>query len=171
MDWSQVEKRGPGGCWVWTGKTIKGGYGDLRVKVDGRWRHVIAHRLAWVETNGEIPDGLFVLHRCDNPPCVNPDHLFLGTHRDNMSDMMEKERRATKKGTANGRCKLTPGEVDVIRRLVNAEGVGVVAVAGRFGLATKTTRKIALGLSWPHVPMHYPPRAPRRQRAKKRTAR
>lgn len=78
-------------CWLWTGSIDVSGYGDcwFRGKTDG------AHRVAWLIFNGEITDGLFVLHRCDNPKCVNPEHLFLGTHSDNMRDASSKGRLKT----------------------------------------------------------------------------
>ena len=153
MFWSQVKKDVAGGCWTWTGKTIKGGYGDYRVSVDGQSRHVIAHRWAWTETHGEIPPGMFVLHRCDNPPCVNPAHLFLGSHRENMADMVAKGRRGDKKGAANGRCKITPGIVNEIRRRMNVEGESSASVARLVGLHPATVRKIAAGKRWAHVPV------------------
>lgn len=76
------------GCWEWTGTKDKHGYG--RVRVDQRKAR--AHRVAWEAFKGEIPAGLHVLHRCDNPGCVNPEHLFLGTHGDNMRDREAKGR-------------------------------------------------------------------------------
>jgi hypothetical protein len=78
------------GCWIWTGSRA-GGYGTLRV--DGKVQKT--HRLSYAEFIGQIPDGLCVCHHCDNPPCFNPDHLFLGTHNDNMQDMKRKGRSAT----------------------------------------------------------------------------
>ena len=77
------------GCWVWNGaKRTKFSYGVFSIKHQNHQ----AHRIAWELVNGSIPDGLFVLHKCDNPPCVNPEHLFLGTHIDNMRDMVKKGR-------------------------------------------------------------------------------
>lgn len=85
--WSQVDRSGgPDACWLWQGHCDRGGYGRLA--------GARAHREAWVQTFGPIPDGLWVLHRCDNPPCCNPRHLFLGTPKDNTRDMMEKGRHA-----------------------------------------------------------------------------
>jgi hypothetical protein len=92
--WSKVSKSD--GCWEWMGGKDKDGYG----KITYMWRGLRAHRLSWELTYGVIPQGLDVLHRCDNPPCVRPDHLFLGTHGDNNRDMKEKGRTAT--GIRNG---------------------------------------------------------------------
>ena len=82
------------GCWNWTESTAPNGYG--RMSYNGTTDY--AHRLSWNAHFGVIPDGLHVLHRCDNPTCVNPEHLFLGTHQDNMDDMMRKGRRGNTGG-------------------------------------------------------------------------
>lgn len=84
-------KRTNNGCWVWTGATAGRGYGKLFV--DGK--DIRAHRVSWLLHRGELPDASFVLHRCDNPPCVNPDHLFLGDQYDNMRDCASKRRIRT----------------------------------------------------------------------------
>lgn len=84
--WSMTKQSGE--CLEWRGARVGDGYGQLRW--DGK--RVLAHRLAWQNKNGQIPDGLNVLHRCDNPPCVNPAHLFLGTHQENMRDRDAKGR-------------------------------------------------------------------------------
>lgn len=97
--WSRVDKSGE--CWVWTGGTIGGGYGRFSAA------KILAHRHAWALTNGPVPDGLDVLHRCDNPPCVRPDHLFLGTHTENMRDMTSKGRRAAMRGAESPNARQT----------------------------------------------------------------
>ncbi len=91
--WERVNKTDS--CWLWTGATSSANYGQIRFAKD---KCVLTHRLAWEVTKGAIPDGLYVLHRCDNPPCCNPDHLFLGTAADNTADMMAKGRHWTMKG-------------------------------------------------------------------------
>lgn len=85
---SKVRRGASPDCWAWNGARNSAGYGALNTDAGV----VLAHRLAWALANGEIPDGMFVCHRCDNPSCTNPSHLFLGTHADNMRDMMEKGR-------------------------------------------------------------------------------
>lgn len=86
--WKHV-KKGPG-CWEWQGTRDRAGYGQAKA---GR-KTVRAHRLSWRIHRGVIPDGFIICHKCDNPPCVRPDHLFVGTHQDNSQDMMNKGRGA-----------------------------------------------------------------------------
>ena len=88
---AKVRRGGPDDCWPWEGRTVGAGYGTIGIGRRGEGS-MLAHRLAWVLERGPIPKGLNVLHSCDNPPCCNPAHLFLGTQGDNMRDMAAKGR-------------------------------------------------------------------------------
>lgn len=116
--WSKTDVRGPEECWPWLASTARGGYGQFAIRHGSL---TPAHRYAWTLANGPIPDGLWVLHSCDNPPCCNPAHLFLGTQQDNVDDMCSKRRHWAHKGmsgnrgTKNGRAKLNDADVHLIR--------------------------------------------------------
>lgn len=145
--WSRVDRRGPGECWPWTGFRQPKGYGRLSWNGHGR----AAHRLAWELTHGPIPDGLHACHTCDNPPCCNPTHLFLGTIADNNGDALAKGRRIVplKRGSTNGQARLTEAQVGEIRSLR-----GVVpqrALAARFGVSDATVCRAQTGVNWSHV--------------------
>jgi hypothetical protein len=86
--WDKVDKQ-ENGCWMWTASTVKDGYGYYKLSNGKSGR---AHRISWELANGDIPKKMCVLHKCDTPRCVNPDHLFLGTDADNVKDMMQKGR-------------------------------------------------------------------------------
>jgi len=144
--WARVE-RGPG-CWEWQGckkAPPPKHYGNLVIA----GRFWIAHRLAWTLTNGPIPDGLFVCHRCDNPPCCNPDHLWLGTNDENMADMKAKGRARTsdKRAWRNPAAKLTPEQVQVVRARC-AQKESDAQIARDLRVATETVRRIRLGHRW-----------------------
>ena len=91
--WDKVDRSGD--CWNWTGALISTGYGHLSVGVGETKTQVLAHRLSYVWRYGPIPDGFYVCHRCDNPKCVRPEHLFLGNQTDNMRDMAAKGRHVS----------------------------------------------------------------------------
>ena len=118
----------PNGCWNWVGHTNRGGYGQMRV----RGKTYSAHRLSFMLNRGPIPDGVCVLHRCDVPACVNPDHLFLGTDLDNKNDMIAKGRNPI--GPKHGRARLTPEQVAEIRTKRSA-GSGLRSLAKEFGVS------------------------------------
>jgi hypothetical protein len=153
--WSRVEKTD--GCWLWRGAHDEKGYGRLIMLGD----HIGAHRASWVITNGAIPDGLYVCHKCDNPPCVNPAHLFLGTHDENMADAIQKGRLRksahpdrlwlTRFGENHPRAKLTERDVLKIRELYAAGGVRMADIAEQFGISKTQTRSVIRGLRWSHL--------------------
>ncbi len=139
------------GCWVWMKSTNNKGYG--RVAYHGKNR--LAHRVSYSEFVGSIPKGLCVLHRCDMQPCINPDHLFLGTHQDNTDDKMRKGRASSgsdfvEDGDWICNAKLTKENVKCIKRLL-AEGLIYKDIAKRFGVTIGTICNIKTGLTWRHV--------------------
>lgn len=135
--WSKVEVRGTAECWPWTAATDGHGYGAIAAS--GQRRTLQAHRVAYALKNGPIPDGLKVLHRCDNPACCNPTHLWAGTQADNMRDMGAKGRR--------GRSKLSKGDVCAIRRGSDP----VNDLASRFGVTPAAIRQVRRGAVWAGV--------------------
>lgn len=124
-------------------------FGYFRVLVEGR--RVMAHRHAWEQAHGPIPAGLCVLHRCDNPPCINVDHLFLGTRADNNRDKWAKGRGVVPRlhGEAHGQAKLTAVEVTEIRKLLGT--LTMAEIARRFGVADMTVSDIRRGKTWTHA--------------------
>lgn len=128
--WAKIAKGD--GCWLWTGKSTTGfGYGHLTISRRG----YDAHRLVYELTYGAIPDGMFVLHTCDNPRCCRPDHLYLGTPRDNMQDRSRRERT---------QCKVSHEQAREIRKRSDS-GETQVALAAEFGLHRKSISRIVMG--------------------------
>ena|SRR6185312_8308819 len=140
----------PNGCWLWGGRRNRSGiYGALYFNHAGQQRGIAAHRLSWVLNRGPIPDGLHVLHRCDVPLCVNPEHLFLGTHAENMADKVGKGRHrfGVRLGAEGSNAKLTDKAVADIRQLIG-ERVPRRRIAERFGVCKSTINWIAKGRTW-----------------------
>ena len=138
--WEKVVKK-KSGCWEFQGAGSRnGGYGCLVVgsRTDGTRRTEKAHRIAWTLTYGD-PGDLFVLHTCDNPPCCNLEHLFLGTNQDNMLDMYRKGRGGSGRGAHSGEdhhgSKLTAKQVRAIRKAYAAGGITQVRLASQYGIA------------------------------------
>lgn len=148
--WSKIKKTDT--CWLWTGGSSRGGYGVFVLRKPDR---AYAHRFSWYLENGDIPDGLLVLHRCDIPSCVRPDHLFLGTQQDNMDDMIAKGRQMdyrarvprNQNGSKNNMAKLTDDQVFQIR-LRREAGEGPVALAREYGVTYGNIWKIVTGRGW-----------------------
>lgn len=142
--WAKVDRSGD--CWVWTACRFvnRRGVPDYGAfQFEGRLQH--AQRVAWVLTNGPIPEGLFVLHSCDNPPCVRPAHLSLGTHRKNMDQMVARLRYTH--GTAHHSNRLTPDQVREIRIAI-ANGDPLPTIAAKYGVTTAAIWLIRSGKNW-----------------------
>ena len=153
--WEKVNKDGPiirpdlGPCWIWTAATASG-YGIFGNGT--HTGHLQAHAFSW-ELHYGPRNWLWVLHRCDNPPCVNPAHLFLGTHADNMRDMAAKGRHGAKPGIARYNPKLTAEDVMEIRRRSAETAVSRKALAIEYGVAAGYISVIVHGGKWKHLPI------------------
>ncbi len=131
--WSKVIKTDH--CWIWNAGVTSAGYGSFYV--NGKMCQ--SHRVIWELVIGPIPEGLFVLHSCDNPPCVRPNHLFLGTQQDNVNDMMRKKRQRTK---------LTAAEVKEIRQRYPGDGSPQLQLAIEYGVSQRLINQIVNNKIW-----------------------
>lgn len=165
--WSKVAKvheEDPDACWEWTGARDKQRRGYI--SVGGRAGGMrFAHRIAWELTNGAIPDGVEVCHRCDNPPCCRPSHLFLGTHKENMTDRDQKGRSAhqstpeqwheamkgTQAGSLHSQHKLTEEQVLEICRRYEAGTTSTYKLAEEFGVSPANISLIVNARAWKHI--------------------
>lgn len=154
--WAFVNKDGPipdhvahlGKCWVWGGALKPNGYGIFGAE---DWRRpVYTHRYSWQLEHGSAPGAMQVLHKCDNRRCVNPSHLFLGTHADNMRDKVAKGRAPGRdmRGPKNPRAKLTAQDMKEIRASYSAGGVTQLQLANRFGVNRASIGRVVRGESW-----------------------
>lgn len=174
--WPKVQKREPYVCWLWTASLQNKGYGQIGTIIGAKPKQLYAHRVAWELTHGPIPKGQCVLHKCDNPPCCNPGHLFLGTKAENTEDMVSKGRQASGErsgpkrhpellargkrhgshtqpwrravGARNGSNKLTEEQVLEIR----ATAGSLSQLAAKFGVNGATIHNIRHRKTWRHLP-------------------
>lgn len=144
-----------GSCWEWTGTRHRQGYGWFGMG----GKKIMAHRAAYTLFVGPIPKGLLVCHRCDNPSCANPEHLFLGTYRDNNRDCVAKGRHIAPSGPcpekglpgeSNPNAKFTAGSVREMRQLF-AEGSRIADIARRFSVSWSGAEHAIKGRSWKHL--------------------
>lgn len=153
MTWDEIEPRfrskvrvaGPDDCWEWTARRFRRGYGEFL----SNGKVVGAHRYAFAKINGGIPDGFWVLHRCDNPPCVNPAHLYAGTRDDNRRDMMNRGRQY--QGERVWEAKLNPSRVLMIRCLYRETLITQKDLAKLYGLSRYALWRALSGQSWKSV--------------------
>lgn len=155
----------PSGCRVFTGCTNRDGYGKIVYFSGGVTQYWQVHRFVWSQLKGPIPDKLLVCHTCDNPPCVELSHLFLGTDADNARDKTEKGRtphgavhafvrrpELVRSGTRHHNARLTPADVVEIRKL-SKEGLSGIKIGIRFGISPSHAWEVATGRRWKTVPI------------------
>jgi hypothetical protein len=137
------------GCWEWLGSKIPSGYGHIQEGGQGS-KKLSAHRLSYRIHHGDIPPGMVVMHSCDNPSCVNPDHLRVGTYKENTRDMMRKKRHryVAPLGSQNGKSILTEAEVRYIRERPKMTHA---ALARELGVSPNCVRGVRIGRTWSHV--------------------
>jgi hypothetical protein len=144
--WAKVKKTDI--CWTWKGSRNGDGYGHFFFN----GRVMLAHRVVWTMANGAIPDGLQVLHKCDNPPCVRPDHLFLGTQLDNLADMEKKGRRDWSKGETCHDARLTEQQVIEIRDSSHPHDTQFCKMAAeKYKVTPSHIRAIITGKKWKYL--------------------
>jgi hypothetical protein len=140
--WDKINKTNS--CWLWTGRPDDSGYGVIRYK----GKKTKAHRLSWFLHFGHVPKNLHVLHKCDTPPCVRPDHLFLGTDLDNAQDRDKKKRRKPLQGELHGAAKLKSEDIIAIRQST----ASAKDIARQFGIDRNYVYKIIKRKHWTHIP-------------------
>lgn len=150
--WEKVDRLDPDECWEWQACRNSNGYGRMH---SGRRKGeaVLAHRASWELHNGSIPDGLFVCHKCDNPACVNPEHLWLGTQADNNWDMFSKGRcnGGCGPGEQNGQSRLTNEQVITIRARYANGGTTHQELCDEYGVSIRTIGHVITRKSWKHI--------------------
>jgi hypothetical protein len=143
--WDRIRKTET--CWVWIGGCHSNGYGSTIF----RKKQMHAHRLSWEINCGPIPDGMMVCHRCDNPPCVRPDHLFLGDAGDNSRDRTSKGRQYIRRGEDVPSAKLVGAQIKEIRLQFATGAFSQQALADAFGVSRRNIRLIVRQETWKHL--------------------
>lgn len=151
--WEKVDKRGPVGpyadtpCWQWTASKDRKGYGCIGIRGSRSCR---AHRVSWILHHGSIPDRMYVLHRCHNTSCVNPAHLYLGTHLDNMRDKTQAGRENCVRGVNHPNTSLSDDQVHAILT-ARSSGASAAELGRRYGITTSAVCDICSGRSWKYI--------------------
>ncbi len=147
--WNKINKKSDEECWEWKGATTKGGYGSM--KLYNKTKYV--HRVVYEITYGKFSNDLDVLHKCDNPLCCNPEHLFLGTQQDNVRDMDVKGRRGKtdQKGELNNASKLTKTDIEKIRELNYSGSYSQREIGEIFGVGQQCICLIVNHKTWKHI--------------------
>ena len=140
---------GEDACWTWLGAIQTDGYGSVGIKKDGKWRMTLPHRFMYEECLGKIPEKMCVCHSCDNPACVNPKHLFLGTHKDNMLDKLNKGRVPDMTGENNPNAKLSKEDVLYIRSYFGV--LNITELSRLFNVTPTNISDIVKNETWTHV--------------------
>lgn len=141
--WGNLDKK-DSGCWEWSGKRNEQGYGRLWF----RGKQIRAHRLSWSLINGLIPEGLDILHKCDNPSCCNPNHLYSGTDKDNANDRQARGRLIPRKGEDHHKSLLTWNQIGEIREFCENNPRSQRITAKRYGVKESVISKIVNGVTW-----------------------
>ena len=155
--WEKVDKRGPDECWSWVAGIDSRGYGQIHIGGLGTVnKKQLAHRLSYEIHNGIIErfsgnQRVCILHKCDNPVCVNPNHLFTGTHQDNSDDKISKGRIDERLGSKNANAKLNDYSVRVIKRLLGFKTLSQSTIGEAFGITGGAIGDIHRGKNWSHV--------------------
>ena len=137
----------PSACWIWQASTVEDGYGQIRSGGTGS-KMLKAHRVSWELRHGPIPNGMGVLHSCDNPPCVNPSHLFLGTPDDNQKDAVRKGRQT--RGEKIARATTTERQAISVKTMF-IRGMKQTTIGKALGLTKYVVSQIIRGKTWKHV--------------------
>lgn len=148
--WSKVAKGNSAECWDWIGNLYKDGYGQVMINKTSRR----AHRISYELTVGPIPAGMVIMHKCDNRKCVNPNHLCLGTQKENIHDMIAKGRKAPiyRQGSLNGRATIAEDDIRYIRAVaVKGRGGNVQMLAEKYSITTTQVLSILSKKSWSHI--------------------
>lgn len=150
--WAKVDKKSQDECWGWKAYKNKYGYGQIRINN----KKYSAHRISWFIHNGEIPEhnsfhGMCALHKCDNPSCVNPTHLFLGTHQENMRDRDAKWRGASLAGEKHWNHKLAEKQVIEIREKYTPRKYSTRKLAEEYGVSQTVIQRVIEYKNWKHI--------------------